>query len=395
MRTIYLDNAATTPVRDEVLSAMIPYLQGVYGNPSSIHHKGREAFDALEKVRDEVARALRARATELIFTSSGSEANNLALMGVAYANRNTKKHILVSAIEHKSVLKTAEALSSDGFEIEYIPVDIHGLIHTKDVLSRVRNDTALISLIYANNEIGTIQPISEISNALHIQFPDTKERPLFHTDACQAPGQLPITPSELGVDLMSFNGGKIYGPKGVGLLYVRDGVSITPRMFGGEQEHGLRAGTENMAGIVGFSRALTLAVQEEKEFTQKLSLLRDTFIATVMQALPDTTLNGHPTQRLANNIHLSFPSIEGESLVLLLDTFGICTSTGSACNAHDLLPSHVLRSIQQKQELLHGSLRITLGRYTTEEDLTYTATTLRECVERLRALSPLPLRYER
>lgn len=391
MHTIYLDNAATTPVRDEVLSAMIPYLQGMYGNPSSIHHKGREAFDAVEKARDESARALRARATELIFTSGGTEANNLAIKGTAYTFRETKKHILVSAIEHSSILKATSALSTEGFEVEYIPVDTDGLVQTKEVLSRVRKDTALISLMYANNEIGTIQPIAEISKALRVQLPNEKDRPLFHTDACQAPGQLPITPSELGVDLMTLNGGKVYGPKGAGLLYIRDGVSLTPLMHGGEQERSLRAGTENVAGIVGLSRALTLAMQEEKESAQRLTTLRDSFISSVMQLLPDTTLNGHPTQRLANNIHFSFPSIEGESLVLLLDTFGICSSTGSACNAHDLLPSHVLRAIQQKQELLHGSLRITLGRHTSEEDLAFTAVTLKECVARLRALSPLTL----
>ena len=390
MRTIYLDHSAGTPVRNEVFSAMSPYLQDVYGNPSSIHHMGRASYDAITKARAEIAQTLEVSPNEIIFTSGGTEANNLALLGVAHAQSNLKKHILVSAIEHDSVLKTAKQLSENGFEVEYIPVDEYGMVHVEDVIARVRNDTVLISIMYANNEIGTVEPVAEIAQALREKFGDT--RPLFHTDACQAPGQLKVSPHELGVDLMTLNSGKIYGPKGIGMLYVREGVSITPQIIGGEQEHRLRAGTENVAGIVGFARALTMACAEMEQSAQHLIELRDTFIREVMASIPDTILSGHPHDRLPGNAHFIFPSIEGEALVLLLDTYGICASTGSACNAHDLAPSHVLRAVGKAQEHIHGSVRFTLGMSTTPDDITYTITALTKCVERLRALSPLPLK---
>lgn len=396
VKTIYLDNAATTPLREEVLSAMLPYFQEAYGNPSSIHHKGREAKGALEGAREEVARAVGARPHEIIFTSGGTEANNLALRGVAENERHRKSlirvpklHILVSAIEHVSVLTTAETLKAEGFEVEYIPVDTNGVVSVDAVLSRARVDTALISIMYANNEIGTIEPIAEIARTLKNRFGEN--RPLLHTDACQAVGQLPVNVTELGVDLMTINSGKIYGPKGVGLLYVREGVQFAPQITGGEQEHHTRAGTENVAGIVGFAKALTCAVAEMETSSERLSGLRDAFIASIQNAIPEVVVNGHPTLRLPNNIHFSFPYIEGESLVLLLDMHGICASTGSACNAHDLLPSHVLRAIRQSDDLMHGSIRFSLGMHTTKEDLEFTVSTLTACALRLKALSPLPL----
>lgn len=389
VKTIYLDNAATTPVRDEVISAMLPYLHEAYGNPSSIHHKGREAKGALESAREEVARAIGARASEIVFTSGGTEANNLALRGVAKNERHRKLHILVSAIEHVSVLTTAETLKAEGFEVEYIPVDTNGVVSVDAILSLARTDTALISVMYANNEIGTIEPIAEIARALKDRFGEN--RPLLHTDACQAVGQLPVSPTELGVDLMTINSGKIYGPKGVGLLYVREGVQLAPQITGGEQEHHTRAGTENVAGIVGFAKALSLALVEEHGTKERLTSLRDDFISSIRMEGLGAVLNGHETNRLPNNIHFSFPYIEGESLVLLLDMHGICASTGSACNAHDLLPSHVLRAIQQSDDLMHGSIRFSLGMHTTKEELEFTVSTLTACASRLKALSPLPL----
>lgn len=390
MRTIYLDHSAGTPVRDEVFSAMIPYLQDTYGNPSSIHHVGRASYDAITKARAEIAEALGVHTNEIIFTSGGTEANNLALRGVAQNVRLTKSHILVSAIEHKSILETAHALSQQGFEVEYIPVDEYGMVHVEDVMARVKSDTLLVSVMYANNEIGTIEPIAKITEALREKFGDA--RPLFHTDACQAPGQISVLPHELGIDLMTLNGGKIYGPKGVGMLYVRGGVRVAPQIVGGEQEHHLRAGTENVAGIVGFARALTLATEERAITAIRLSSLRDAFIYSIRMEGFEAILNGHETERLPGNIHFSFPAIEGEALVLLLDSHGICASTGSACNAHNLLPSHVLRATKRAGEHIHGSLRLTLGRSTTEEELDITLKTLIACVEQLRALSPLPLK---
>ncbi len=389
MKTIYLDHAATTPIRDEVFCAMLPFLQGTYGNPSSIHHKGREAYDALTHAREEVARAVGARANEIIFTSGGTEANALALHGVMKNVRHRKSHILVSTIEHTSVLANAEALREEGCEVEYIPVDAEGLVNVDEIMARVRPDTALISIMYANNEIGTVEPISEIAHALHERFGEN--RPLLHTDACQAPGQLPLTVDTLGVDLMSLNGSKMYGPKGTGILYVRTGVRLSPITRGGHQEHSMRAGTENLAGIVGFARALTLANTEYERERAHLTALRDAFITRVETVFPNAILHGHRTTRLPNNIHFSFPHIEGESLVLLLDTFGVCASTGSACNAEDLVPSHVLRAIGVSDERIHGTLRLTLGRSTTEEDIHTTIDALTHTVARLTRISPSPL----
>jgi len=389
-RTIYLDNAATTPLRSEVFEAMLPYLRDTYGNPSSMHHIGRAAFDALREARALVADTLGVQSSEILFTGSGTEANNLALWGIARARGARDKHILISPIEHKSVLHTAEQLAREGFEVEYLPVDTFGRIDVANTLTRIRPDTILISVMYANNEIGTIEPVSELTEHIHNTFSEN-ERPLIHTDACQATGQLDVSPHKLGVDLMTLNSSKIYGPKGVGMLYVRHGVSLTPLIVGGDQEFGKRSGTENVAGIVGFAHALALSAREQKQSAEKLTNLRDTFITSLREAIPEVMINGHLTERLPNNIHLSFPYIEGESLVLMLDTYGICASTGSACSASDLVPSHVLRAIGQDDDLMHGSLRLTLGRDTTEADLSYTRDVLTKSAATLRALSPLPL----
>lgn len=390
MRTIYLDHASTTPLKREVLEAMLPFLEGTYGNPSSLHQVGREAFYVLERTRSQVANLLGVQPREIVFTGSGTEANNLALFGVARANKSRGKHILVSQIEHSSILSAGELLAGDGFDVEYLPVDSFGRVHVEEVLSRVRKDTVLVSVMYANNEIGTIEPIDELSKSLKERFGEHK-RPLLHTDACQATGQLPISPSLLGVDLMTLNGSKMYGPKGIGMLYVRDGVKILPHVVGGHQEFGKRAGTENLALIVGFATALEHAVKGERASVVHLTALRDHFIALVQEAIPEAILNGHPTDRLPNNVHLSIPRIEGESLLLLLDTYGICASTGSACSSHNLAPSHVLRAIGQSDEIIHGSIRFTLGESTTEGDLKFTAGALKACAEKLVAISPLPI----
>lgn len=389
-KTIYLDNAATTPLDKTVFEAMLPYLKNTYGNPSSMHHKGREASFVLQEMRERTATVLDVQPEEIIFTGSGTEANNLALFGVARARRNRGKHVLLSTIEHASILSVGQVLTDEGFDVEYIPVNADGLVEVEDVLSRVRPDTILISVMYANNEIGTIQPIQELGEALKKMFSE-QSRPLLHTDACQATGQITVAPTELMVDLMTLNSSKIYGPKGVGLLYVQEGITIASHIVGGQHEFGKRAGTENIAGIVGFTHALEKAIQNTEETAKKLTTLRDDFISALRTALPSMILNGHPTKRLPNNIHISFPFIEGESLVLLLDTYGICASTGSACSAHDLIPSHVLRALNHDPNLLHGSLRLTLGNETTVADLNTTVIALKASVERLCALSPLPL----
>lgn len=390
MKTIYLDTAASTHLRHEVIDVMLPHLTNSYGNPSSMHHVGRNANAVLEDARSSIARSLHISPREVFFTGSGTEANNLALYGIAHAHRARGTHILLSTIEHPSILRAGERLAQEGFTVEYIPVDRCGSIDIEDTLARTRPDTILISVMLANNEIGTIEPIPELMRALLEKFPE-KNRPFLHTDACQATGQISINPRDLGVDLMTLNSSKIYGPKGVGMLYVREGIALDPLIVGGTQEHGKRAGTENVPSIIGFVHALSLSLQEQAEYQERLTTLRDEFIHMLETKLPQLILNGHPHKRLPNNIHLSLPYIEGESLVLMLDTYGICASTGSACSAHDLLPSHVLRAIGQSLEVIHGSLRFTLGRDTTLEDLTYTTETLAVCAERLLAMSPLPL----
>jgi len=397
MKTIYLDNAASTPLRHEVLEVMLPYLENTYGNPSSIHHQGRRAYDALVSARKNVAELLQIKPHEVIFTSGGTEANNLALFAIAREHLSRKKrkfhtapHMLISSIEHDSVLEASAVLKNEGCTIEYIPVNKYGQIDITDVMSRIQEDTILISIMLANNEIGTIQPIAELSEILKEKF-NNETRPLLHTDACQATGQISILPTLRGVDLMTLNSSKIYGPKGVGMLYTREGTSLSPLLVGGGQEFGMRAGTENVPSIIGFVHALTLALAEEHECANTLTTLRDAFIKSLGEKIPECTLNGHPTLRLPNNIHISVPHVEGESIILMLDTYGICASTGSACNADNLLPSHVLRAIGQDEKIIHGSVRFSLGKQTTHDDSMYTVTSLSECVEKLRALSPSPL----
>lgn len=379
----YFDHAATTQIKPEVLEAMMPFLTNSYGNPSSVYALGRESRSAIEQARLAVAKALNASTKEIYFTGSGTESDNWAIRGVAYANQNRGKHIVTSAIEHHAVLHTCQYLEKQGFEVTYLPVDSNGLVSVESVRTAIRTDTILISIMYANNEIGTIQPIKEIGEI-------AKEKNIyFHTDAVQAVGNIPIDVNELNVDLLSLSSHKFNGPKGVGALYVRDGVIIDNLIHGGGQERKKRSGTENVAGIVGLGKAITLATEDIEEKNRKLIELRDTTIKELMEKIPYTRLNGDPKKRLPGNVNLSFEYIEGESMLLLLDMKGISASSGSACTSGSLDPSHVLLAIGLPHEIAHGSLRVTFGEENTMEDIQYLVEVLPPIVEKLRGMSPL------
>ena len=390
MKKIYLDYAATTYIDPRVLQKMRLYLTTAYGNASSLYSLGREAKAAIEKAREEVAKILGASSDEIIFTGSGTESANLAIFGIAKAYRNKGNHIIVSKIEHKAVLESAKKLEKEGFRITYLNVDSRGIIKLNELKKALNRKTILVSIMYANNEIGAIQPIKEISKIIK-KFRRENLLPAFHTDACQAAGALSLKVNELGVDLLTLNGSKIYGPKGVGCLHINRNYKIEPLIVGGSQESGLRAGTENQALIVGFAEALKLAEQLRKKESQRLRNLRNHFIKKILKLIPHCQLNGHPQKRLPNNINLSFSGIEGESLVLKLDQYKISASTGSACTSHDLAPSHVLLAIGLPEDLAHGSLRLTLGRKTTQKDLDYVLKVLPKVVENLRKISAIQL----
>ncbi|HHU60608.1 MAG: cysteine desulfurase NifS [Bacillota bacterium] len=383
MGQIYMDHAATTAVRREVAEAMKPFFTSKFGNSSSVYDLGREARRGLDQARDKIFKLLGAeRAEEIIFTSGGSEANNLAIKGVAWAYANKGKHIITSSIEHPAVLDTANWLTQFGFELTVLPVDEYGLVDSQKVASALRPDTILVSIMHANNEIGTIQPISEIGKIVR------QHGALFHTDAVQTAGSLDLDVDELNVDLLSISAHKFYGPKGVGALYVRRGVRLEPLIHGGAQEKRRRAGTENVAGIVGMATALELAQTERKVESARLTKLRDKLIKG-LQIIPDTKVNGDLENRLSNNVNVCFKYIEGESLLLNLDLKGIAASSGSACTSGSLDPSHVLLAMGLSHEIAHGSLRLTLGRENTEADVDYLLEVVPEIVERLRAMSPL------
>ena len=382
---IYLDNAATTPVRSEVLEAMLPYFTQKFGNASTIYSYGREAKEALEESRKNVAQLIGANAEEIFFTSGGTESDNWALRGIASANVKKGKHIITSSVEHHAVLHTCQDLEKQGFKITYLPVDKDGLINVKDVADTITDETILVSIMHANNEIGTIQPINEIAKVIKQKNPGI----IFHTDAVQTAGKIPVNVNNLGVDLLSMSAHKIYGPKGVGALYIRKGTRIAPFMTGGAQESSRRAGTENIAGIVGFGKAAELAVCEQQEQFEKLTLLRDRLMQGILNTIPYTRLNGHPTLRLPHNVNISFEFIEGESILLNLDMKGICASSGSACTSGSLDPSHVLLAIGLPHEIAHGSLRLTLGRENSEEDVDYVLEVLPDIINKLRQMSPL------
>ena len=379
----YFDHAATTATKEEVVKEMLPYFTLNFGNASSIYSIGRKSKRAVEDARDKVANAIDAGPKEIYFTSCGSESDNLAIKGVAYANRERGNHIITTKIEHPAVLHTCQNLEKQGFNVTYLNVDSEGLISLKELEEAITDKTILISVMFANNEIGTIEPIKEIGEIAK------KHSIYFHTDAVQAIGNVRINVNELNIDLLSMSAHKFYGPKGMGALYVRTGVKFDKIQDGGHQERNKRAGTENVAGIVGMGKAIELAYENFDEYNKKLTNLRDYYISQVEEKIPYIKLNGHRTKRLPGNANISFRFIEGESLLLNLDMKGICASSGSACTSGSLDPSHVLLAIGLPHEIAHGSLRITIGEENTKEDIDFLVNTLIEVVERLRNMSPL------
>ena len=385
-KIIYLDHAATTPIDSDVFDVMQDITRKYYANPSSIYSLGREVKACLEDYRKRASGVLDVTPEEIIFTGSGTESDNLAIFGVARAHQHRGKHIIISSIEHKAVLAAAKALEKEGFDVTVLPVDKYGVISINDCMKAIRPDTILVSLIYANNEIGTVQPLEEITQSIrsfHSKYP------IIHTDACQATGLLPMQPQVLGVDLMTLNSSKIYGPKGVGLLYKKKDIVLDPLVVGGDQENHMRAGTENVALIAGFVTALEKSELLREQAVERLCALQDFFIQQLQKSIPNVLLNGHPTKRLPNNVHISIPYIEGESMLLLLDEVGIMVSTGSACSSADLAPSHVLTAIGQDSEIMHGSLRFSFGRNTTQEELVFVVSELERIVAYLSSLSAL------
>ncbi|MEJ2209842.1 MAG: cysteine desulfurase NifS [Anaerolineae bacterium] len=383
---IYMDHAATTAVDPRVVEAMLPYWTQQYGNASSIYTLGRQARHALEDARRTVAEILNCDPKEVIFTSCGSESDNLALRGVAFQRRKRgeKNHIITSSIEHHAIGHTVDQLSSEfGFEATFLPVDRYGMVDPAEVEKAIRPDTAIISIMYANNEVGTIEPIAEIGSIAR------EHKVPFHTDAVQAGGTLSLDVKALQVDLMSLSAHKFYGPKGVGVLYARRGVPLLPMQTGGGHERNRRAGTENVAYAVGLATALRLAYEEAEEVNARVARLRDRLVAGVLERIPDSQLSGHPTQRLPNSASFLFKYVEGESILLNLDQMGVAASSGSACTSGSLEPSHVLMAMGFPHEVAHGSLRLTLGRENTDEDVDYVLAGLPGIVEKLRLMSPL------
>ncbi|MBM4314359.1 MAG: cysteine desulfurase NifS [Deltaproteobacteria bacterium] len=382
MNPIYMDYAATTPTDKKVIEAMLPYLGEICGNPSSLHAFGQEAKAAVEGARKRIASYLGAHPSEVVFTSGGTESDNFAIKGVAYANRHKGDHIITSAVEHHAVLETCRFLEQEGFRVTTLPVDGDGLVDPAALADAITDKTILISIMHANNEIGTIQPIAEIGAM-------ARQRGIvFHTDAVQTFGHLPFTADGLQCDLISASAHKLYGPKGVGLLYIRKGTRIAPFIHGGEQENGRRASTLNVPGIVGFGKAVELAGISLAEEAARETAMRDRFIRGVFDRLDGIRLNGHPTRRLPNNVNMSFTSLEGEGLILSLDMMGIAASTGSACSSSSVEKSHVLTAIGLPKEFSHGSLRFSIGRYTKEDDIDRVLEILPQVVGRLRSLSP-------
>ncbi len=383
-RFVYADHSATTPVSKPVLNAMLPYLTEGYGNPSSIYSKGREAKKALEAAREQVAAAIGAKSSEIYFTSCGTESDNWAIKGAAAVGaRKKKRHLITTNFEHHAVLHTMQALEKEGFEVTYLPVDSQGLITAEQVREAIRPDTALVSIMYANNEIGTVLPIPEIGAVCR------EAKVLFHTDAVQAVGNVPIDVTDQKIDLLSLSGHKLNAPKGVGVLYQRSGLVIDPFMHGGGQERGRRAGTENLASIMGLAAAITIATFDIEKRSAHKAEMRDFLIDGLLGQVPRCRLNGSREHRLPGSLNISFEGIEGESLLLLLDMNGICASSGSACTSGSLDPSHVLLAIGLPHEIAHGSLRLSLGDENTMEDARYILETLPPIIERLRAMSPV------
>jgi cysteine desulfurase len=382
-KRIYLDHAATTPTDPEVVEAMLPYLSDAFGNPSSIHSFGQEAKAAVEEARDKIAALIGARGEEMVFTGGGTEADNFAIKGIAYANEGKGNHIITTSIEHHAVMETCKFLQGRGFEVTYLTVDGYGLVDPRDVKKAITDKTILISVMHANNEVGTIEPIAEIGKI-------AREAGIyFHTDAVQAVGHIPVKVDELGVDMLAMSAHKLYGPKGVGALYIRKGTKLISFMHGGEQERRRRAGTENVPAIVGLGKAAEIAQREMDAEAKRLISLRDRLIKGLMGQIEHSRLNGHPTQRLPNNVNVSIEFVEGESMLLNLDLEGIAASTGSACSSSSLEPSYVLLAMGLSHELAHGSLRFSLGRETTEEDIARVLEVSSRIIAKLRAMSPM------
>lgn len=383
MKRIYFDHSATTPVDNEVASLMVEYMTEKFGNPSSIHSFGREVHKAVDEARQQVASLIGANANEIFFTSGGTEADNLALKGIAFANRKKGNHIITTCIEHHAILHTCEYLEKQGFKVTYLPVDENARVRIEDLNNAITDQTILISVMFANNEVGTIQPIKEIGKI-------AREKGIyFHTDAVQAAGNYPIDVTEYNIDLLTLSAHKFHGPKGIGALFVRRGVKIDAVQHGGGQERSLRPGTENTPGIIGLGKAAEIAKRDMDNKIEHVTALRDKLVKGITEKITDIKLNGHPTLRMPGNINFSFLYVEGESLLLNLDLKGIAASSGSACTSGSLDPSHVLLAMGLTHEVAHGSLRLSLGRGNTEEDIEYCLTVLPEIIERLRSMSPL------
>ncbi len=386
---IYMDHAATTPVRSEVMEAMRPYFSEKFGNPSSLYALAQESRNAVDEAREKVARVLGCRDSEVVFTSGGTESNNAAIKGVAAAVHGSGRHVVTTAIEHHAVIHPCEQLEREGCAVTYLPVDRYGLVDPAVVAAAVTADTFLVSVMMANNEVGTVQDIAAISKLVRKRAQELERTVVFHTDAVQGAGKLPLNVGALGVDLMSLSAHKVYGPKGVGVLYVRKGTPIEPLIAGGGQERQRRSGTENVPGIVGAGVAFELAEAERDEFNEKCVRLRDMTIAGIVERLPDARLNGHPSKRLSNNVNFSFPGVEGEPVLVALDLDGICASSGSACSSASVEPSHVLIALGLDADLAVGSVRLTFGKDSTEQEVEKVLEALPDAVHRLRSMPSL------
>ncbi|NOQ55868.1 MAG: cysteine desulfurase NifS [Nanohaloarchaea archaeon] len=381
--TIYLDNSATTEIHPKVKDAILPYLEDLYGNPSSLHAKGQEAKKAVKTARKQVANLIDADEDEIIFTGSGTESNNLALKGIASKNKNRKNHIITTKIEHKSILNSARWLEREGFKVTYLDVDENGTVNLEQLKKEIRPETILVSVMFANNEMGTIQPIKEIGELL-------KDKDIyFHTDAVQAIGKQPIDTKGLNIDLLTLSGHKIHAPKGIGALYIKKGTEIDPLIHGGGQEQDLRSGTENVPGIVGLGKAAEIAKDNLESNIDHLRLLGDKLEKEIFKNIPDLILNGHPDNRIPGNVNISFKYVEGESIMLMLDCEGICVSTGSACTSKSLKPSYVLDAMGKEIVYMHGSIRFSIGTFNTEEEIDTVIQKLPKIIKDLRTLSPL------
>ena len=382
---IYLDNAASTKIHDDVLNSMIPYLKDQYGNPSSIHRYGRLARKAIEKARKQIAFLINADPSEILITSGGTESNNTALNGITM--KKPSSHIITSSIEHDAILEPCKKLSKNGFDIDYVSVDNFGMVDPEDIKNKITEKTSLVSIMFGNNEVGTIQPISEIAKICNSQ------NVLFHTDAVQAIGKIPINVKELGIDLLSISSHKLYGPKGIGALYIKNGINIDPVILGGGQENGLRSGTENVANIVGFGKACEIVKDRLDENISHMDKLRNFLIEKIHNEIPKVTLNGHPQSRLVNNVHFTFLGINGEDLIIKLDEYGIAASTGSACSVNTQKASHVLKSMGFSLEQITGSLRLTVGIFNDEKEIETTVDVLKKIIQELRSFSPFKEKY--